>query len=466
MRAMRQRFMLLGVVTLGVSFLLITSIAGDAAISKYLQDGDAYRDAYLYSAAIDQYRRGLDEQPGNATLILRLCDVSLRHGDVAEAVAYSQIAGGQDEIGLAECRARIADAMQQPLQAVEQWSIVVNGRPHDRDAHIALIESQLAAHDWHGAIDAANHLLEEGIDDVSASYYLGALLVLEDSARATRYLADAATSESIKLSLALDEPLSIANQSYRGVTLGRVFLDHGRTTLAWRAFIEATTVNPSFSDAFAYLGITYDELGDETLALAYLDRALELASDSPVALYLRGVFLSRHGELLAAREDLERAAQYDPQNASIAAALSRVLLGLGEYGNALQQMAQAVEVEPDNPVWHLALAEMHIASLIDVEARGVPSARRAVALAPDDANAHDWLGWGLHLIGNHADAESELRTALALDATLTRARVHLGKLLLDTARIEEGRTELQRALDLDPRGEAGARARQLLGVAP
>jgi Tfp pilus assembly protein PilF len=167
-----------------------------------------------------------------------------------------------------------------------------------------------------------------------------------------------------------------------------------------------------------------------------------------------------------ARADLERAAEFDPSNASIAFALSHVYVESGEYAAANAQIARAIELEPDNVDWLLASVELHIGRLIEVDTAGVPAARRAVELAPDNAEAHTWLGWGLHLIGADGEAEPELRLALQLDPALARARLHLGKFLIDAGRIEEGRTELQRAFDLDATGAVGARAQQLLGAAP
>jgi len=164
-----------------------------------------------------------------------------------------------------------------------------------------------------------------------------------------------------------------------------------------------------------------------------------------------------------ARADLERAAQLDPGNASIAAGLGRVLAEQGDYLPAEDQLVKATVLDPNNPAWQLALAEFYIGRLIRVADEGIAAARRAVDLAPDDASAHDWLGWGLHLAGSTASGEAELRAALRLDPALARARLHLGNLLIDAGRIEEGRTELQRAVDLDPQGEAGVRAGQLLG---
>jgi tetratricopeptide (TPR) repeat protein len=462
---MRWRVALLIVIAVLLVLLIGGPGLGDPSVATIVRYGDAYRDSFLYSLAADQYRLALDRQPANPIVLLRLCDISLKRGQADEAASYADRATSAlaDPADVAECRARIAESRGQADRSVEQWSIVATARPADRSAHIRLIDAFIAAHDWPSAVAAARAMLGATPSDSTASTTLGALLALDDPDEARTYLQAAGSEEARRLIAAIDDPFSRADAAYRTVSVGRLFLEHARLALAWRAFTAAAAANPNYPDAFAYLGITYDELGNATLAAAYLDRAIELNPQSAIALYLRGVYLSRRKAWAAARADLTLAAQYDPDNASIDVALGRVLAEQGEYAAAHAQLAGVVQREPDNPAAHLALAELHIGRLIDVAEAGVPAARRAVELAPGDAQAHDWLGWGLHLTGQNAQAESELRAALNLDPALSRARMHLGNLLINVGRVEEGRTELTRAVEIDPTGEAGARARRLLG---
>ena len=462
---MRSRITL----TLALTVIVVVLIAGSGTpgsnAALFIQRGDAYRDAYLYTAAVDQYLQALDRQPDTPILLLRLCDVGLRRGQPDESTTYADRAerANADPASVAECRARIAAANGQASESMRQWAIVAAARPADRAARYRLLDAQIAAHDWPAAGATAQALLDADSSDVTASFYVGALLALDDPLHARPYLDHVGTPEAAALVRALDDPLSYASRSYRAVSIGRVFLESDRLPLAWRAFVAATADAPNYSDAFAYLGITYERLGDATLAAAFLDRALEINPDSAVAHYLRGVYSSRRKTWDAARADLDRAAQLDAQNAPVALALGRVLAEQGDFIGAESQLLRAAALEPDNPDGYLALAEFYIGRLIRVADKGVPAAQRAVDLAPDSAHARDWLGWGLHLMGDHLAAEIELREAIRLDPMLARARLHLGNLLVDVGRIEEGRTELQRAVDLDPAGEVGSRARQLLG---
>lgn len=434
-----------------------------AAIS--LQRGDDYRDAYLYTIATDHYLQALDRQPSNPTILLRLCDVWLRRGQPQEAAAYAERAerAGADRVEPADCRARVAEAQGQWARAAEAWSIVAQARPDDRATRARLIDALIAAHDWPSASAQAGVWLEADPANATALYYRGALLALDDPLEARSHLEAAGSAEASTLAAVLADPLALANRAYRAVSIGRVWLDHDRLPLAWRALLDATTENPNYAEAFAYLGTAYDRLGDATLAGAYLDRALELDDESAVSLYLRGVYLMRRQQWAEARLDLTRASVIDPENASIAFALGRILAEQGDYAGAEIYFTGAVARQPDNLDWQLALADLYIGRLVRVSDDGLAAARRAVELGPDNAIAHDWLGWGLHLAGDEEQAEFHLRVAVDLDPAMAQTRLHLGKFLIDGGRLEEGRTELMRAADLDPAGAVGARARQWLG---
>ena len=463
---MRLRFGLLALAIVALVLILIVGAVGmDGGAAAIVARGDAYRDAYLYSIASDQYLQALDRQPGNPAILLRLCDASWRLGRLDDAAAYADRAegAGASRAEMARCRAHIAEASGQVNRAAEQWSIAAAQQPADRDARLSLIGALVAAHDWPAAAAQAQAMLDAEPGDAAALFFRGALLALDDPLRARPYLRQASTPESLALADALDNPLGLGDRGYSAVSIGRVFLEHERLPLAWRAFIAATAGNPGYADGFAYLGITYDRLGDEALAGASLDRALDIDPGSPVGLYLRGVFLSRRAKWAEARADLERALQLDPANPAIAFALGRALVELGDFAAADDRFAQALASEPDDFAWRLALAELYIGRLIRIADRGLPAARRAVELNPSSAEARTWLGWGLHLTGEHAQAEAELRAAIDLEPALARARLHLGNYLINVGRIEEGRTELLRAVDLDPQGEVGMRARELLG---
>lgn len=86
----------------------------------------------------------------------------------------------------------------------------------------------------------------------------------------------------------------------------------------------------------------------------------------------------------------------------------------------------------------------------DETAGSLPSLRRGVEIAPDDANAHLLLGTALAEAGQAAEALGHLQRSVLLDASLVRGHIRLGNLLRELSRTGEAVEAYGRALELRP----------------
>ncbi|HEX5405429.1 MAG TPA: tetratricopeptide repeat protein [Pseudonocardiaceae bacterium] len=91
-------------------------------------------------------------------------------------------------------------------------------------------------------------------------------------------------------------------------------------------------------------------------------------------------------------------------------------------------------------------------------------ARRAVELAPDDANAHNLLGVVHRALEDRPAAELAYRTALSIDPTHALARSNLALLTLGRAGTDEVMAGLREAAASDPQQSAIHRNMALLAV--
>ena len=144
-------------------------------------------------------------------------------------------------------------------------------------------------------------------------------------------------------------------------------------------------------------------------------------------LYLKGRYSSGRGteeSLRTATEYFTQAIARDPNDALSYAGLARTTLLLSGFG----------DVTPS-----------------DSAARAEAAAKKALALDPDLADAHVALGSIRFLYDwNWPAAEAEFRRAIALDPSSAAARHGLGMLLLALGRLEESRSSLALAAELDP----------------
>ena len=159
---------------------------------------------------------------------------------------------------------------------------------------------------------------------------------------------------------------------------------------------------------------------------------------------------------------------------------------------SLELLNQALTADPAYALAWVALAEVHRRRLFSADA--VPSEvfepikvalQRAIALAPNLAQAHTEIGFSLYWFDfNWPGAEREFRRALAANPNVAMAHFGLGMLLATQDRIDEGLRHLRQARELDPmslvfntleagylldggrRAEARARLARVFDIAP
>ncbi len=166
----------------------------------------------------------------------------------------------------------------------------------------------------------------------------------------------------------------------------------------------------------------------------------------------------------------------------------------------LSSLKEAVQLDPDNPIFHNALGVL----LLDLRkpAEAEVEFQKAVGLDPNYAEAHHNLGLSFAEQGRYEqaiaayrkalslpvyptpevgyynlgrayaqvnklrEAEEALRTAIQLEPKLAAAHYQLGVVLTSTGRREEAKGAFRRARDLDPAspfGQAAVEALKTLG---
>jgi Flp pilus assembly protein TadD len=440
--------------------LLVVARPDDSIEASFVMQADEYGATFAYPPAADYIRVALERQPWNASLYLRSGAIQLGWQQFNAAARQFDLAeqAGADRVALASGRAKLAEQQQHFEEAAAQWSSVVRARPDDSAAARRLIAAYENAAKWTQARTAAEAWLTRDRTSAEAQLLLGQLIVLDDPAAAQPHFDQASSDQARPFLSALADPLAQQNQAYRSVLLGRAFLGQGDLPLAARAFLEATTAEPDYAEAFAYYGFTQDELGQD--GQAALDRAVELDGDLIVARYFRARHAWLHGDLETALLDLKHAIERDPQNALVAVELGRVYAQQSDFANAEKWLTTARDLNPADAMGWKALAELYVGRTYGSPAQAVAVAQQAVALAPNDAEAHVWLGRADLLSGDLGGAERELRQAVKLDPRSAAAHFYLGRLLgRDSV---EGRLEFERAIALDPNGPISAQANRML----
>jgi TolB-like protein len=191
--------------------------------------------------------------------------------------------------------------------------------------------------------------------------------------------------------------------------------------------------------------------------------------------YLQARSLARTRQataLMEARRLLLEAAALDPNYAPAFASLAQVTMLLANhptsYGDIPLLQAQADSRRYARRALELApeLGEAYAAygliSLSDGES--LPFYQRAVALDPQRADFHRWLGQSYEVLGRHQDALSELRRAVALEPLWGLCSDHLIGHLTYLGRYDEARAVADRFARLSPDPVAVAQVRRSLAI--
>ena len=184
--------------------------------------------------------------------------------------------------------------------------------------------------------------------------------------------------------------------------------------------------------------------------------------------FLTSVILERTGKYPEAVEELRKAADLNPESASLQRELLRVYFQMQDFDNALIMARRAVKNDPDNVVLHIwygriafqlnrvdeavvafsRAAELDPESTVGYEALAeiqeetndlvgaIEMYEKLVTISPNSARLHYHLGRSLHEIGEYDAAVTTLERSLELDPDLTPSHFILGITYQETGDLE------------------------------
>jgi tetratricopeptide (TPR) repeat protein len=208
------------------------------------------------------------------------------------------------------------------------------------------------------------------------------------------------------------------------VLLGSLALTNGNVHDARAQATRALTLTPDGGDALLLAARTAVSEGDTSAAEQYLTHAIGGSGGSFDAHTMLANLYAGRGDLAAAQRTLE---QYIARHGDVAPA--RTALGIVlEAGNhpreAKAAYEQALALDPIDGVAANNLARIYATDEAQVS-RALELAQTAASRLPNDADAHDTLGWIAFRAGRLSLAASELERAVALNGREATYQNHL-----------------------------------------
>ena len=129
--------------------------------------------------------------------------------------------------------------------------------------------------------------------------------------------------------------------------LGTLYLEKGDFLQGIAVHQRILTLNPRFVDSYFNLGLAYYTLGDFAQAQSYFQRAISL-SPAARSYYYLGLAQFKKGDLAAAEQSLQAAVQLDRSQPDFHAVLGVLYETENKLPLALQEMEQALSLNPHN----------------------------------------------------------------------------------------------------------------------
>jgi tetratricopeptide (TPR) repeat protein len=229
----------------------------------------------------------------------------------------------------------------------------------------------------------------------------------------------------------------------RGVELAQA----GQFDAAIAEFRGALELRADFPEAHYHLALAYEQQGHTEEAVEEYRRAIQLRPDFTQARYLLASCCRKLGDFDGELALLSAVTSAAPDFAEAHYNYGLALEAREKPVEAIAQFRAAVRLEPRNPRAALALGTT-LAQQDDPQA--VEALRRAVELAPGDAESHYNLALGLAMSGRDRDAIPEFHAALKLNPKHASAHRGLGIALMHEGDLAASAAELRLALDLAP----------------
>jgi tetratricopeptide (TPR) repeat protein len=247
---------------------------------------------------------------------------------------------------------------------------------------------------------------------------------------------------------------------------GGAYLQMGESLLA-RGYLErAVALQPDYAPAHARLALALFALGDAEAALGHVERAVILDADDPLPRHVLARIYTATGDWARAEAHLLALNRLQPDGVETHLEWAEFFRLQGEYDLAEGEYIEAVSAQIvadalpglmlDNSRESTNAALVLARFYTDVRGfgceKGLPAARQAVSLRPDDPTGFDAVGWSLVICKRPEEALSSLSEAVALSPDEPRYHFHLARAYRDLGRYAEARDQYAWTSDLDPGG--------------
>ncbi|MCL4560616.1 MAG: tetratricopeptide repeat protein [Chloroflexi bacterium] len=408
--------------------------------------------------------------PWRADLWERAGSEALQAGNYASAEQSFQKAASLGRLSIAG-QESLGDAYaaQGDLNtAVSVW----NRQAVEGHASPELYEKLAQAQLTQGDLSAATNDLQKGLafypDSASLAYHYGLYAALVNPQAGLKALLktealDPQRSAAIKtMQTGINLASRQEDKAYGYLIIGRSLGSIGEWELASRAFNLSTQSNPAYAEAWAFLGEAQQELKKD--GYPALNRALSLNPHSVLVQALFAMYWQRQGKTDLALVNLHSAADLEPDNPVWQVALGEAIASLGDVNEALPYYQKAASLAPQDAYYWRLLAVFSAQNMVQMREVGLPAARQALSLGEDDPASLDTMSQIFLALDDLSSAERFCMRALDENANYQPALLHLAMAYIRGGKTSQAYPLLVKAADAGSDPDASQSASRLLKI--
>jgi serine/threonine protein kinase/Tfp pilus assembly protein PilF len=227
--------------------------------------------------------------------------------------------------------------------------------------------------------------------------------------------------------------------------------DHRRLTLS--KLLESQLHEPTNFRINYALGGAFYVLAQYARAEGFFRAAVAVRPTNSAAVHGLGISIMQTGDPVRAVPVLRRAVALNPSAPDARNSFAWALRSIGETDEAMKVLREGIKRMPHAPALIRHLGWVLCQIKMDYNT-GIPLLRKAVKLAPADAQNHDELGWCLLEGGKPREALPYLKKAVELAQKWPHPRIMLAQALKQTGDEQGAKEQLRIAVALDKRPQS------------
>ena len=438
-----------------------------ADFTSSLQAGYRAEQAGNSLEAAHNYARVAEIQPWRSGLLEKTGLLYLQNNDLENATLALQAALDKGELST-QGQISLADAWYQTQkydQALSIWSALIKDPNVDESLFKDITDKLTTAGLMEDQVAVYRQWVSKYPDNSQACYRLGLLQSVYDPVEAVTYLSlgkslDSSLSEPTSLLLDTLASLQDSDERYRLVMTGRALGNIGEWEIANRAFQKAVDLDPEYGDAWAFLAESLQQLGKP--ALQAVETANQLSPDSIGVKAISALYWRRQNKPERAMKIIQEIIDLQPGEYVWLIEMGNTVAQTGDLEGALKYFQQAINAEPDNPVWRKELITFCLQNNYEIRTLALPNARVYLKSDHEGPRSLEMMGRVMLDLKDALSAERYLIRALEMDPSNASVHLYLGQVYLLESSQEQAFNHLTSAYSMASRQSETAQLAQRL----